>query len=149
MMLLAMDANFRLKNRLRANEHQDPSLASGLGYFIEEKGYKDHGKNYVAEKDVSEYWSFLSGQANGVSPGEQLHCVHCVAAEGDPYDDRAPLLRGGRVRVCSARRCSPSRTWGSTERRAVQYYLLHFEIGLFTDLAMTGMLTWTIYCCRH
>ncbi|KAJ7824872.1 hypothetical protein B0H14DRAFT_2369302 [Mycena olivaceomarginata] len=53
MMLLAMDANFRLKNRLRANEHQDPSLASGLGYFVEEKGYKDHVKNYVAEKDVS------------------------------------------------------------------------------------------------
>ncbi|KAJ7040106.1 hypothetical protein C8F04DRAFT_948846 [Mycena alexandri] len=52
MLLLAMDANFRLKNRLRANENQEPSLCSGLGYFVEEKGYKKHIKNYVAEKDV-------------------------------------------------------------------------------------------------
>ncbi|KAJ6455127.1 hypothetical protein C8R47DRAFT_996905, partial [Mycena vitilis] len=41
------------KNRLRANEHQDPSLGSGLGYFVEEQGYKDHLRKYVAEKDVS------------------------------------------------------------------------------------------------
>jgi hypothetical protein len=52
MLLLAMDTNFRLKNQLRANEHQDPSLGSGLGYFVEENGYKNHIKNYVAEKDV-------------------------------------------------------------------------------------------------
>ncbi|KAF8122736.1 hypothetical protein K438DRAFT_1603507 [Mycena galopus ATCC 62051] len=51
-LLLAMDANFRLKNRLRANEHQDPLLGSGLGYFVEEKAYKAHVKNYVAERDV-------------------------------------------------------------------------------------------------
>ncbi|KAJ7251189.1 hypothetical protein B0H12DRAFT_1018742 [Mycena haematopus] len=52
MLLLALDANFRLKNRLRANEHQDPSLGSGLGYFVEDTAYKEHLKNYVAESDV-------------------------------------------------------------------------------------------------
>jgi hypothetical protein len=52
MLLLALDANFRLKNRLRANEHQDVSLGSGMGYFVEEAGFKEHLKNYVAEKDV-------------------------------------------------------------------------------------------------
>ncbi|KAJ7160865.1 hypothetical protein C8R46DRAFT_904981 [Mycena filopes] len=60
MLLLAMDANCRLKNRLRANEHQDPSLGSGLGYFVEEKGYKEHIKNYVAEKDVSSCIAFAA-----------------------------------------------------------------------------------------
>ncbi|KAJ7664818.1 hypothetical protein B0H17DRAFT_1211182 [Mycena rosella] len=53
MLLLAMDANSRLKNRLWGNEHQDPSLGSGLRYFVEERGFKEHIKNYVAEKDVS------------------------------------------------------------------------------------------------
>ncbi|KAJ6509365.1 hypothetical protein C8R47DRAFT_1208549 [Mycena vitilis] len=59
-LLLALDANFRLKNRLRSNEHQDPSLASGLGYFVEEQGYKEHLKNYVAEKDVSTCIAFAA-----------------------------------------------------------------------------------------
>jgi hypothetical protein len=53
MLILALDANFRLKNRLRANEIQNPALGSGLGYFCEEKRYKNHLKNYVAESDVS------------------------------------------------------------------------------------------------
>ncbi|KAJ6460704.1 hypothetical protein C8R47DRAFT_1226206 [Mycena vitilis] len=59
-LLLALDANFRLKNRLRKNEHQDPSLGSGWGYFVEEKGYKDHLRNYVAEKDVSTCIAFAA-----------------------------------------------------------------------------------------
>ena len=48
-----MDANFRLKNRLRANEHQDPALGPGLGYFVQSDAYKKHLREYVQEKDVS------------------------------------------------------------------------------------------------
>jgi hypothetical protein len=55
MLLLALDTNFRLKNRLRANEHQDPSFGSGLGYFVKDRGFKEHLKNYVAETDVSNF----------------------------------------------------------------------------------------------
>ncbi|KAJ7149380.1 hypothetical protein C8R43DRAFT_887926 [Mycena crocata] len=60
MMLLALDANFRLKNRLRANEHQDPSLGSGMGYFVETEAYKTHLREYVAEKDVSTCIAFAA-----------------------------------------------------------------------------------------
>ncbi|KAJ7481680.1 hypothetical protein FB451DRAFT_1030190 [Mycena latifolia] len=60
MLLLALDANFRLKNRLRANEHQDPSLGSGMGYFVESEAYKKHLKDYVAEKDVSSCIAFAA-----------------------------------------------------------------------------------------
>ncbi|KAF7294727.1 CxC2 domain-containing protein [Mycena indigotica] len=51
--MLSIDANFCLKNRLRANERDDPSLGPGLGYFVESTAYKEHLKNYVAEKDAS------------------------------------------------------------------------------------------------
>lgn len=54
MLLIAIDANFRLKNRLRANERDDPPLGTGWGYQVEEGPYREHLKNYVAEKDVSE-----------------------------------------------------------------------------------------------
>ncbi|KAJ7470067.1 hypothetical protein B0H11DRAFT_1730986 [Mycena galericulata] len=60
MLLLALDANFRLKNRLRANERQDPSLGSGLGYFVESGPYKEHLRHYVAEKDVSSCIAFAA-----------------------------------------------------------------------------------------
>jgi hypothetical protein len=63
MLILAVDANFRLKNRLHANEHQDPSLGSGLGYFVNEEAYREHLKNYVGEEDVS---FFLESASAGV-----------------------------------------------------------------------------------
>ncbi|KAJ7154301.1 hypothetical protein B0H12DRAFT_1040725 [Mycena haematopus] len=59
-LLLALDANFRLKNRLRRNEHQDPSLGPGLSYFVQQTGYKKHLRNYVAEKDVSTCIAFAA-----------------------------------------------------------------------------------------
>ncbi|KAJ6476565.1 hypothetical protein DFH09DRAFT_952317 [Mycena vulgaris] len=53
MLILALDANFRLNNCLRANEQQDDSLGPGFSYFQEPDGYRTHLKNYVAESDVS------------------------------------------------------------------------------------------------
>jgi len=54
-LILAMDANFKMKNRIRAREHDDPSLGPGLGAFVEPEEYKKHLRKYVAEKDVSSY----------------------------------------------------------------------------------------------
>lgn len=53
MLILAFDANFRLKNRIRKNEHKDDLLGPGWGYFVEDEKYKRHIKNYVSETDVS------------------------------------------------------------------------------------------------
>ncbi|KAJ7496076.1 hypothetical protein B0H11DRAFT_1716264 [Mycena galericulata] len=48
MLILALDANFKLKNRLRANERYDPSLGPGWGAFVEPTAYKEHLKNYIS-----------------------------------------------------------------------------------------------------
>ncbi|KAF7305216.1 CxC2 domain-containing protein [Mycena kentingensis (nom. inval.)] len=50
---LALDANFRLKNRIRANELDDPSLGPGLGYFVFSDAYKEHLRKYVGDADAS------------------------------------------------------------------------------------------------
>ncbi|KAJ7076255.1 hypothetical protein B0H15DRAFT_790828 [Mycena belliarum] len=52
MLLLAVDANFRLKNCMRANGIDDPSLGPGWGYWVEPRKYCRHVKKYVQEKDV-------------------------------------------------------------------------------------------------
>lgn len=53
MLILSVDASFRLKNRMRANEKVDESLGPGFAYFVDDKKYKDHLKDFVTEDDVS------------------------------------------------------------------------------------------------
>lgn len=52
-LILAMDANFRLCHKLRPREREDPELGPGWGYFVPPEQYQDHIKNYVSETDVS------------------------------------------------------------------------------------------------
>ncbi|KAJ7846654.1 hypothetical protein B0H13DRAFT_2238871 [Mycena leptocephala] len=60
MLLLAVDANFKLKNRMRANEKDDPSLGPGWGAFVEPQAYREHLSKYVAEKDISSCIAFAA-----------------------------------------------------------------------------------------
>ncbi|KAJ7040183.1 hypothetical protein C8F04DRAFT_912963, partial [Mycena alexandri] len=47
-LILAMDANFKMKNRIRAREHDDPSLGPGWGAFVEPKEYQKHLRKYIS-----------------------------------------------------------------------------------------------------
>ncbi|KAJ7184784.1 hypothetical protein C8R46DRAFT_1026640 [Mycena filopes] len=60
MLILALDANFKLKNRIRANERYDPSLGPGWGAFVEPTAYKEHLRNYVGESDISTCIAFAA-----------------------------------------------------------------------------------------
>lgn len=48
-----MDANFRLKSRLRGPVDRDPSLGSGLAYFVDYEPYIAFIRDYVDDEDVS------------------------------------------------------------------------------------------------
>ncbi|KAJ7116241.1 hypothetical protein C8R43DRAFT_1137919 [Mycena crocata] len=60
MLLLAIDANFKLKNRIRKNETYDPSLGPGYGAFVHPTPYKEHLKGYVGEKDINTCIAFAA-----------------------------------------------------------------------------------------
>ncbi|KAJ7068896.1 hypothetical protein B0H15DRAFT_793973 [Mycena belliarum] len=60
MLLLAIDANFKMKNRIRKNERYDPSLGPGWGAFVEPSGYKKHLSTYVGEEDISTCIAFAA-----------------------------------------------------------------------------------------
>jgi hypothetical protein len=51
-LFLALDANFRLKNRFRSSDAKDPGLHTGLAYFVENKAYKTHILKYTSQTDV-------------------------------------------------------------------------------------------------
>ncbi|KAJ7913301.1 hypothetical protein B0H13DRAFT_1873983 [Mycena leptocephala] len=59
-LILAIAANFKLKNCMRTNERDDPSLGPGWGAFVEPSKYKEHLKNYIAENDVSTCIAFTA-----------------------------------------------------------------------------------------
>jgi hypothetical protein len=52
MLIVALDANFKLKNRICANAKDDPPLGPGWEYFMEPKAYREHLRKYVPEQDV-------------------------------------------------------------------------------------------------
>lgn len=54
-----MDANFRLKNRLRTNTRGDPSLGPGWAYFVDDAEYHGHLLQYVTQEEVSTLLSFI------------------------------------------------------------------------------------------
>ncbi|KAF7372731.1 CxC2 domain-containing protein [Mycena sanguinolenta] len=83
MLLVALDANFKLKNRMRANEHPDPPLGPGWGYFVEPEKYRQHLKAYTPEKDVSTCIAFaalLQKDSRGTSGLRTSGVGGCVCA---------------------------------------------------------------------
>ncbi|KAJ7887149.1 hypothetical protein B0H13DRAFT_2342514 [Mycena leptocephala] len=60
MLIVALDANFKLKNRMRANAKDDPPLGPGWEYFVEPKAYREHLRKYVPEQDISSCIAFTA-----------------------------------------------------------------------------------------
>ncbi|KAF7308292.1 CxC2 domain-containing protein [Mycena chlorophos] len=60
MVILAMDANFRMKNKIRKNEIDDPALGTGLGYWVEPGPYQEHVKKRVSETDITTCMAFAA-----------------------------------------------------------------------------------------
>ncbi|KAF7966211.1 hypothetical protein HWV62_39676 [Athelia sp. TMB] len=60
MLILAMDANFRLTNRIIKGERDDPELGPGWAYTVPPGPYKEHLKGYVSEKDITTCIAFAA-----------------------------------------------------------------------------------------
>ncbi|KAG1763903.1 hypothetical protein EV702DRAFT_1182676 [Suillus placidus] len=51
-LIIAMDANFRLKNRNQASSIADPGLHTGLAYFVPDKSYTEHILKNASQANV-------------------------------------------------------------------------------------------------
>ncbi|THU99435.1 hypothetical protein K435DRAFT_794947 [Dendrothele bispora CBS 962.96] len=52
-LFIAIDANFRLRNRVVSNEHRSPILGDGFAYIVPSSPYKEHVKQHVDQEDMS------------------------------------------------------------------------------------------------
>jgi hypothetical protein len=60
MLIVAMDANFRLQSRLRASSLKHPALSPGWAYFIDNSPYAGFIKDYVDDEEVSQFSDVMS-----------------------------------------------------------------------------------------
>ncbi|KAL0958405.1 hypothetical protein HGRIS_000546 [Hohenbuehelia grisea] len=64
-LIVAPDANFKLKGRRRATDAAEVGLAPGFAYFVAEKAYREHLKNYATQAEISHCVGFAAiWQAN-------------------------------------------------------------------------------------
>lgn len=59
LLIVALDANFRLKNLMRSSVARDPGLHTGLAYFPDDEPYREHILKYASQKDVCNYFNAL------------------------------------------------------------------------------------------
>ena len=52
-LIVAMDANFCLKNLMQSSNAKDPGLHMGMAYFQTDQPYCEHVLKYASQKDVS------------------------------------------------------------------------------------------------
>ncbi|KAL0948665.1 hypothetical protein HGRIS_010468 [Hohenbuehelia grisea] len=59
-LIVAQDANFRLKNRLRSSDKRDPSLNPGFAYFVADDVYLAHLSKYITQEEISHCVGFAA-----------------------------------------------------------------------------------------
>ncbi|KAK0429798.1 hypothetical protein EV421DRAFT_1945930 [Armillaria borealis] len=76
-LFVGLDANFRLKNRLRHRNHlkKDRPLYDGLGYQVPQKAYFTHLKNYMKEDDISTCIAFAALMEKETKLSTGLRCT--------------------------------------------------------------------------
>ncbi|KAI0054994.1 hypothetical protein BV25DRAFT_1922198 [Artomyces pyxidatus] len=78
--IFCMDANFRLKNRLRAKGSRDVSLGGASGYFVDPERYSEYILNAATQEEISTCTGFaaLSGANTKRSKGLRVTGVGAV-----------------------------------------------------------------------
>ncbi|KAI0037647.1 hypothetical protein FA95DRAFT_1506726, partial [Auriscalpium vulgare] len=51
--IVAMDANFRMKNRMRSSKTKDPGLHTGKAYFVADEKYDEHVAAHIDQDEMS------------------------------------------------------------------------------------------------
>jgi hypothetical protein len=51
-LMVAEDANFKQKSRMRADDEKDPPLGPGWATFVNDRSYRDHISKYANQDEV-------------------------------------------------------------------------------------------------
>ncbi|THU87302.1 hypothetical protein K435DRAFT_821927 [Dendrothele bispora CBS 962.96] len=57
---LALDANFRLRNKIVSDDFKSPTLGPGWAYLVPQETYKEYIENFVDEKEMNSCSGFVA-----------------------------------------------------------------------------------------
>ncbi|KAI0056878.1 hypothetical protein BV25DRAFT_1920621 [Artomyces pyxidatus] len=89
-LILAMDANFRLKNRLRSSRAKDPGLNTGMAYFVGDDEYNRHVEMFKEQNEISGCSRFAAVAAANLKSSKGLR----VTGVGGIFCARHDFWRG-------------------------------------------------------
>jgi hypothetical protein len=124
MLTVAMDANFRLKSRLRNTTKKELTLGMGWSYFVDNGPYSEFIKNYIDEEEVSVDW-LSSIFADGCIDSD-LRRFSGAPQHVNQKIKRAPCNRPGCCQLCSPSSLSAIRYGRSSKGRAVRRIFTFF-----------------------
>lgn len=75
MLILAMDANFRLQSKLRGISKSDTTLNAGMAYFVDNEPYKNFIKDYVDVEEVCFHYASKPCASAYLLLGTDIQCL--------------------------------------------------------------------------
>jgi len=132
MLIVAMDANFCLKSRLRGSLNREPTLGLGWAYFVNNGPYLDFIKEYV---DQDEVHLLPKGRNSWLTAivDSNMCWVSSVAQHAHKKVKRSPCNGHGRSQLCPPSVILAVGYGQLAEGRVVCYlvvFLEYFLIGL-------------------
>lgn len=123
LLILCIDANFRLKNQLVSTYSQDPGLGIGMSYMVPREPYESYVLSRASDADVSEIFK-PSFHALMLSPDQHLRRLLCVGQSQHEIFAGPAVYRGWGGFVWEVGNVASERCWEFTEGRTVCYFCL-------------------------
>ena len=116
MLIVAMDANFRLKNLMRLSISKDPGLHTGFAFFPEDSPYRKHILKYASQKDVCRLPLVHLKKADPPFSDKQLQWFQNLGPCRNEIFNGNALDWGWDGSLRSPRGCPSRRCWRFAER---------------------------------
>lgn len=94
MMIICMDANFRLKNQIVSNYSQDPGLGIGMAYMVPRKPYEEYVLSRASDNDVGPLAFELQRLTDVALPDQHMRWFSSTCESEHKVFGRPTLHRG-------------------------------------------------------
>lgn len=150
-LILAMDANFRLKNRLRTSSRTDPGLGTGWAYFVPEEEYREHILQYVTQEEVRLILRINILRSNAEAFTDIYRSVHVLVSKlwqmRTRRTQKAYALPGLEGLSVLATRSGDQTGWATFKKEKGEYSTVYLLVSL-TLTFVIGTATWILFIVR-
>jgi hypothetical protein len=128
MLIVAMDANFRLRSKLRGAGNKNFTLGAGWSYFVDNGPYSDFIKDYVDDEEVSVQSIYTTEEPPNSDPVDfELRWIPSTPQYAHQEVEGPTRYGDGRGELRSSPDVSPSGNGRFTKGRTVRWFWLLYD----------------------